>query len=254
VNVYCLPFTLLLLSACGGLSPLRGHAVVGRDAYLVFIADGPGGQSDLFGVRADGGPVFQVTYSSVPEAQPVLSPDGGMVAFLRGTSRDDRLPGRVWVLNLLSGAERELPLPRGSARPERLGWSGDGRSLYVQTGLAIYRVNPPPASPDPALVGGADRAVAESSLVVFLGEPPFGRVVACARSLCSQTDSGSPAPFAANAHDAVRWGPDSVGFLTGADLIVRPLGPGRPRRVEWSEPPAAPRQLSFFPGSVNGKR
>jgi len=250
-TVYCSLFTLL--SACGGLSPLRGHAVVGRDAYEVFVGDGPGGQPDLFGVRADGGPVFQITYSSVAEAGPVLSPDGGAVAFLRSNARDDRLSGRVWVLNLLSGAERELPLPRDSPRPERLGWSGDGRSLYVRAGPAIYRLNPPPAAPDPGLLAGVDRAVAESSLAVFLGDPPFGRVLACAQSLCSQTDSGPPAPFASNAHDAVRWGPDSVGFLSGADLIVRPVGPGRARRVEWSDPPAGPRQLSFFPGkSANG--
>ena len=135
----------LWLAGCGGLSPLRGHAVVGRDPYLVFVGDGPGGQSDLFGVRGDGGPVFQITYTSVPEMAPRLSPNGDAVAFLRGSTADPRLPDRVWVLNLLSGAEREFKLPRDAAPPDGLGWSEDGRWLYVRASGVIYRVAAPPA-------------------------------------------------------------------------------------------------------------
>ena len=105
---------LLLVSACTGLSPLRGRAVVGRDGYAIFVADGPEGETDLFGVRTDGGPVFQITYTNVLEAAPALSPDGGAVGFLRGASARDSLPATVWVLNLLTGAERELPLPVGA--------------------------------------------------------------------------------------------------------------------------------------------
>lgn len=239
----------LLLAGCGGLSPLRGHAVVGRDPYLVFVGDGPGGQSDLFGVRGDGGPVFQITYTSVPEMAPRLSPNGDAVAFLRGSTADPRLPDRVWVLNLLSGAEREFKLPRDAAPPDDLGWSEDGRWLYVRASGVIYRVAAPPASGDPRPIVGSDRLEAESSLAVLVGQPPFGRVLGCGHDLCVQTDSGAPAPFASNAHDAVRWGADSVGFLAGSDLIVRPLGPGHARRVEWSGAPGRPRALTFFPGS-----
>ena len=112
---------LLLISACTGLSPLRGRAVVGRDAYAIFVAEGPEGEADLFGVRTDGGPVFQITYTNVLEAAPALSPDGGAVAFLRGATTRDSMPAAVWVLNLLTGGERELPLPVGAPAPERVG-------------------------------------------------------------------------------------------------------------------------------------
>jgi hypothetical protein len=247
-TVYRLPFTLLLLIACGGLSPLRGHAVVGRDAYLVFVADGSNGQPDLFAVRADGGPVFPITYSSVPERGPALSPDGGTVAFLRGRTVNAPRPGAVWLLNLLTGAERELELPPGSPPVDRVAWSADGRALYVRAGILTYRLDAPPASPSPRLVRGAERLAAESSFAVLLGQPPFGRVVPCDAGLCVQADSGGPAPLAAGARDAVRWGIDSVGFLVGQNLIVRPVGPGRGRTVEWSGAPAGPRELTFFPG------
>jgi len=235
---------------------MRGHAVVGRDAYLVFVGDGPGGPADLFGVRADGGPVFQITYSAVPEAAPALSPDGGVVAFLRGSSTADPRPAKIWVLNLLSGAEREDQLPRGAGQPTAVGWSKDGRGLYVRVDTTVFGLVAPPASGEGQVVAGAERAEADSSFAVLLGQPAFGRVVPCATDLCVQTPNGGPpTPFASNAHDAVRWGTDSVGYVSGPDLIVRPVGPGRPRRVEWSGAPARIRGLTFFSGnSVNSER
>jgi len=244
--------TLLLLPACAGISPLRGRAVVGRDAYVIFVGDGPGGQADLYGVRTDGGPVFQITFTSVREAAPALSPDGGTVAFLRAGSTTDSAPARVWVLNLLSGAERELPLPPGGAHPERVAWSADGKMIYVRAGETVWDLRAPPAASAPRALAGPARAAAESSLAVYLGDPPFGRAVPCGAALCVRTDTGPPAPFADDAHDPVRWGPDSVGFLSGGDLLVRPLGPGRGRRVEWSGGPAKPRELTAFLGKAVG--
>ncbi|HEY8105643.1 MAG TPA: hypothetical protein VIE46_06015 [Gemmatimonadales bacterium] len=238
---------VLALSACAGLSPLRGRAIVGRDAYVIFVADGPGGYAGLFAVRADGGSVVQITFASVIESAPALSPDGGTVAFLRGRTPRDSLPATLWILNLLSGAERELPLP-GGAPPDRVGWSADGKLLYVRAGSGRYVLHAPPAAAAARPVADAEHAVADSSFVVLLGDPPFGRVVPCDDALCVQTDSGAPSRFAEHAHDAVRWGADSVGFFSGEDLIVRPLGPGRPRRVEWSGVPGRPREMTVFLG------
>ncbi len=238
---------VLLVSACAGLSPLRGRAVVGRDAYVIFVGDGPGGQADLFAVRADGGPVFQITFTSVVEAAPALSPDGGTVAFLRGRTTGDSVPVALWALNLLSGAERELPLPAG-AGADRVGWSADGKLIYVRAGSTRYVVHAPPAAAPARILGEVERAAADSSFAVLLGDPPFGRAVPCDHALCVQGDSGAPSRFAENAHDAARWGADSVGFFSGADLVVRPLGTGRVRRVEWSAAPARPREMTVFLG------
>jgi hypothetical protein len=264
-TVHRSPFTLFLFTvhcslftaSCGGigLSPLRRHAEVGKDAYLVFVADGPGGRGDLFGVRSDGGAVFQITYTTVAEAAPALSPDGSMVAFLRARSLRDSVPSTLWVLSLVNGGERELVLPAGAGRPERVGWAADGRSLFVRAAGGVYRVRAPPGAPEPHRVTAAERPRADSALAVLLGDPPFARAVPCGSSLCVQGDTGSPAPFAEAAHDPVRWGPDSVGYLTDAALLVRPVGPGRSRRVAWKNVPASPRELTYFPGnSVNGER
>ncbi|MGI8818260.1 MAG: hypothetical protein ACR2HW_03890, partial [Gemmatimonadales bacterium] len=62
-------------------------------------------------------------------------------------------------------------------------------------------------------------------------------------------DSGRPTLFAPEARDPVRWGPDSVAFFAGDEVEIRPLGPGRPRRLAWSNAPKRPRGMTFFEGT-----
>jgi hypothetical protein len=75
-------------------------------------------------------------------------------------------------------------------------------------------------------------------------------VVRCAEAedLCVQADTGSPGLLAQGASGAARWGPDSVLLLLDDALVVRPLGPGRARRLEWAEVPPAPREPTGFGG------
>jgi hypothetical protein len=255
------PLTLLLLlltlflSSCEGtLPPLRGKAEVGRDAYAVFVG-GSGLSSDLYAVRSDGGSAIPLTYTPVAELAPALAPDGGTVAFLRTRSIRDSAPATLWVLNLLSGADRELRLPKDAGVPRQVGWSRDGRSLVVRAAGGVYRLNAPPNGPAPRMVPERERAAAESSLAVLLGEPIFARVVPCSTpgELCVTGDSGSPGFLARGAKQAVRWGKDSVALLIGSRVEIRPLGPGRPRRLTWSSVPKNPREMTFFEG-VRGER
>jgi hypothetical protein len=239
-----------LLTACEGtLPPLRGKAEVGRDAYAVFVG-GRGTSSDLYAVRGDGGPAIRLTYTPVAELAPAISPNGGTVAFLRGHSLGDSTPATVWVLNLLSGADRELRLPKSAGTPRQVGWSQDGGSLVVRADGGFYRLASPPAKPEPRLVPDSGRAAAESSLAVLLGDPVFARVVPCpaAGELCVVGDSGTPGFLARYAQQAVRWGRDSVALLIGDKMEIRPLGRGRPRRLSWANLPENPRQMTFFEG------
>ena len=241
----------VLLSACSGtLPPLRGQMEVGRDAYAIFVGGGGRAGGDLYAVRTEGGPPVQITFTNVGEMRPALSPDGSMVVFLRGASLQDSTPGTVWIMNLLNGADRQLELPRGAGAPRQVGWARDGRSLVVAAGAALYRVEAPPARPEPRAVPAVERAAAESSLAVLLGEPAFGRVVPCAEpgALCVAADTEAPGLLAREARDAVRWGDDSVGFFVGDAVEIRPLGPGRARRLTWDNPPKAPRQMTVFLG------
>lgn len=240
---------LLLLTSCDAtLPPLRGQMEIGRDPYAVFVG-GSGPNSDLYAVRPDGGPPIAITFTTVAELKPALSPDGGALAFLRGASLNDSTPATIWVMNLLSGSERELVPPKGAGRPVAVGWEDGGRSVIVATRNGLYQVNAPPAAPDARPIAPGERAQAESSLAVLLGDPVFARVVPCktAGDLCVTGNSGL-APLARSARDAVRWGPDSVAFFVGDDVEIRPLGPGRPRRLVWSNVPAQPREMTYFPG------
>ena len=240
---------LPLLTACGTLPPFRDKIEVGRDAYAIFVG-GSGINGDLYAVRADGGPAFPITFTSVAELAPALSPDGIEVAFLRGKSPRDSTPKAVWVMNLLNGAERERRLPDDAGLPLRVGWSRDGKLLIVRTAGNLYRLKAPPGRPKPEPVSPADRAVAESSLSVLLGDPVFARVVSCRSGnyLCVETGSGASGILAQSAHDPARWGPDSVAFFVNEILQIRPLARGRPRILNWSEVPARPRQMTFFVG------
>jgi hypothetical protein len=221
---------------------------VGQDPYAVFVA-GAGPNSDLYAVRAEGGAPVRITFSNIAELAPALSPDGDRLAFLRGTSLRDSTPASIWVMNLLTGSERELILPKNAGRPIRVGWEPGGKSLIVSDAKGLYRFSASPASPDPRQIAPADRSRAESSLAVLLGDPVFARVISCERAadLCIAGDSGATL-LARDARDPVRWGGDSVAFFVGDAVEIRPLGPGRPRQLAWSNRPKQPRGMTFFPG------
>jgi hypothetical protein len=239
----------LVLAACErGFLPLGGRFEVGRDPMVIFVGgDAPAG-GDLYALEADGGGAIPLTFSVVGELRPSLSPDGGQVAFLRGATLTDSMPASVWVLNLVNGAERQVRLPLQTGPPERLGWR-DG-ALVVGMRGGVYQVPAPPADGEARLLAGPARAAAESSLAILLGNPVFARVVPCddPADLCVAGDSGAPTLLAEEAGDAARWGDDSVAYLSGGRLVVRPVGPGRARVVAWSGVPARPRQLTVFPG------
>jgi hypothetical protein len=238
----------LLVACSGSLPPLRGQIEVGREAYAILVAGADAASGDLYAVRAAGGPAIPITFSSVGEMRPALSPNGERVAFLRSQAVGDTTPGSVWVMNLQSGAEHEVELPRRAGVPRRVGWSSDGISLTVAAGAGLYRARDAgSAKAEP--VSAAERAAAESSLAVLLGNPVFARVVPCPTgALCVATGQGPPGLLAEGARDAARWGDDSVAFFLGNSIEVRPLGPGRVRRLEWSGVAGKARELTVFAG------
>jgi hypothetical protein len=241
--------SLLFLTSCGTLPPLRDKIDVGRESYAVFVG-GSGLSGDLYAVRANGGPVYQITFTTVAELRPALAPNGTDLAFLRGLSPRDSTPATLWVMNLLNGAERELKLPKDAGPPSRVAWAADGSELIVQAGSELYRLEAPPARTDAEPVPASGRAAAESSLAILLGDPVFARVMPCTRradDLCVIPRSGRSAILAQAASDPVRWGSDSVAFFAGELLQIRPLARGRPRLLHWSHAPARPRQVTFFP-------
>lgn len=237
-----------LAAACSGtLPPLRGQIEVGRESYAIVSAGVDAADGDFYALRADGGAVIRMTYSSVGEIRPALSPDGVRLAFLRGRAVGDSTPGSVWLMSLLTGGEREIELPKGADIPRRVGWTRDGGWLVVASDAGLYRVASPfrdKAAPVPR----PERVAAESSLAVLLGDPVFARVVPCAEAgaLCVAADTGAPGLLAEQAHAPARWGSDSVAFLTDRTIEVRPLGAGRARPIEWSGLPPRLMDMTAF--------
>jgi hypothetical protein len=226
---------------------------IGHDPYAVFVG-GEALNGDLYAVRPEGGTPTQITFTTVAESRPALAPDGIGLAFIRGTSLNDSTPATVWVMNLLSGSERELALPKGAGAPERVGWESNGSSVIVRTDSGLYRVSTRPGPPQSTPVPEAERAQAESSLAILLGDPVFTRVVPCEsrRDLCLVGATGKRGLLAQSVRDPVRWGGDSVGFFVGDRLQIRPLRRGRPRLLLITNTPERPREMTFFAGKRGG--
>jgi hypothetical protein len=241
---------LLLLAACSGLPPLRHKFEVGRDPYLLLVADAPDGRGDLWAMSPDGSDIVQITFSLPAEWSPRLTPSGDVVAFLRSREQGDTARTRVWLLNLLNGSERQLHLPDSSGAPLAIAWTDDGRALVVRTTRAIFRINAPPSPPAPAEVAPAEMRAAERALSVTVGSPAFARVASCegSNALCVFPDDGPPATLAEGATEPVRWGADSLAYQLNGELVVRPVGPGRERIVHWRSSLVNPRDLTVFTG------
>jgi hypothetical protein len=229
------------------LSPVKNRVAVGVESYVVFAADGENGEGDLYAGSASGGKAFRVTFTRVHESAPALSPDGIMLAFIRGSHAADSAGHRVWVMNLLNGAEREVPPFGPGANPERLGWSLDGGTLFVRTARGTFRVAAPPANPQPRAVEPAAEAAADTMLAAPLGNPVVAIAADCDSGVCVFTPSGSQV-LTARGHHPFRWGADSVGYFNGEEIEVRPLGGGTTRQIHWSGSPANPRTATQFPG------
>jgi hypothetical protein len=246
----------LLLASCS-LPPLRGRVEIGKDPYGVFVGEGSGG-SDLYAFHGETGETVALTFSPVREFGPVLTPDGAVVAFLRASAARDTAERRstVWVMNLISGTERELRFPRGTDEtPERVGWSMDGSRLYVETDRQVWMFPMPPGAAG-VPVRPADRARADSALTVLLGLPVFARAEACAAdlsSLCAITAAGVEQLLARAARDPARWGSDSVAFLSEGEVHIRPLGGGTTRVVKLTPARRVLSGLSCFPGRLTAR-
>lgn len=236
-----------LLAACS-FSPLTNRIKVGDDDIVVFVAEGVDGNTDLFISPTAGGTPTQLTYTVAVEMLPRLSPDGGVLAFVR--ARDSLGGGaRLIAMNLLNGNERSVTLPDDIGRPLALGWGTAPGSLYLRTTTGRWKADAPPAPFTVARLAGADPA-ADTALAVWLGEPRFARAEPCAAGgVCVIGAAAETTIVSRDGTGALRWGMDSVAWFEGPNLIVRGLGPGPARRVTWRKAPERPRDATYAKGS-----
>ncbi len=239
---------IAFVPACS-FSPVNHRIKVGEEPFIVFVGEGIDHHTDIFAVPAGGGSVAQVTFTPLIEKGPRLSPTGEVVAFLR--MRDTR-PGAhrdVVLMNLLGGGEVTLTLPAEAGAPKVVTWSPNARTLYIRTDHGDWQAAAPPAEPLVTAVPAAETARVDSALDVWLGEPRFARVIACASGgLCIVGPKRDTTALAPEGRDPIRWGSDSVAWFQPGGMIVRSLGPGRERRITWTNGPEHPREASYAAG------
>lgn len=244
-----LPVLLLLAGCRGTLSPLSNKLEVGQEGYLVFTATGEDGLGDLFASALAGGTPYQVTFSRVEERLPALSPSGVLLAFARGRAPGDTSAATVSVMNLLNGGERKVGGPLPDA-PRALAWSPDGVTLYARTGSAIVEAPAPPAAGDWRPIAADRQAAIDSMFQVPLGEPALGIATPCdSGGVCIRLRDGSVAVISAAGTAPARWPGDTVLYREADGAwVVRPLGGGTARTLQWSRPLTGVRELTVFPG------
>jgi hypothetical protein len=251
--VPCFALVLLTGTACQDtFYPLKNRITPGLDPFIVFVAEGQGGARELWAAHTGGGRAYQLTYTLGDESAPALTPTGGVLAFLRSTGPGDSAGRRIWFMNLVTGAERDLPPLPDASIPSRLAFSADGTRLYVRTPTGLWRVDAPPAPAAVGRVTGVDSLAADSALTVYLGDPPFARIGACAVRtgwICAFPPGNEETPLQEGGVDPVRWGPDSVGYLVGDRLVVRSGGAGRSREVMWTGVPPRPATPTYAPAA-----
>ncbi len=241
------------------VSPLTNQIEVGTEPFVIFVGEGAEGQTDLFAGSAAGGEMTRITFSRPPESVPALNPTGDVVAFLRTPAVGGEGEPRVVFMNLSSASERELTIPEGLGRPDRLGWSEDGSRLFLRFPHTIAGVKAPPSTGEVSPIEAAEVTGAEKALAVEIGQPVFGRVEPCrvesggagrTPGLCVVSPGREPTTLTTEGKNPLRWGGDSVAYMVGSTLEVRPLGGGRARRPTWTRMPQNPRQPTYTAGAV----
>lgn len=248
-----LPLTayLLLLTSCA-VTPLTNRLSPGEEPFVVAVGEGPDSLTDLYAAPAGGGAFVRLTYSRAQEAAPRLSSGGTLLVFLRSSPVETTDPEpEIVVLNLLSGSERRIRLPRSGGAARGAAWLAGDSVLVVRSDSGLWRFRAPPDPAELTELAPAERSRADSALGVVLGDPPFGTVERCGeQGPCVRAAGGELTLLGAGVSGVLRWGPDSVGYFTGDGFEVRPLGGGRSRRPAWKSSPVRLRELSYHPGQV----
>lgn len=225
---------------------------VGQESYIVFVADGEDGKGDLFASPPQGGKAFQVTFTRVDERSPALSPDGSILAFLRGRGAGDSTGASLVILNLLNGAERRIDAPAGA---NGVKWSPDGSALLVRTDAEVLSTPAPPLPLQLTTVPQSQQPQSDSLFRAILGDPPVGEAVACSsgRGVCARLSSGDSLTLSLEGSLPTGWSSDSVAYLEGGAFVIRPLAGGRTRTIRWDREFKNPRGLTYFPGEKREK-
>lgn len=148
-------------------------------------------------------------------------------------------------MNLQNGAEKVASLPTTAGVPLAMGWGKADSVLYIRTDKGLWQLPIPPGSQQATPLAGGDTLIAARSIGAWLGQPPFAEAIACPPGICLIGPKHDTTSLNETGHDPLRWGKDSVAWFEGNDVVIRPLGPGRTRRITLKDAPTNAREGSL---------
>jgi Tol biopolymer transport system component len=238
------------LAAAVAAAVLTGGGAHGTtNSLIVFAADrAPAVSGDVY--RADwNGRVANLTHSPWQETNPVVSPNGKLVAFV-----SDRDGGSVWTIGV-SGRGLSLVSEKGfpSEYGVELAWSPDSRMLVYTTGAS----NRPLETLWLTGAGAAPRAVAHSKALGATAWAPDGRLVTVETfggAVDAFTPVGKHAWHVPSGGNPVGWSSKGL-FAAGAyDGRVRVVGEDGKKRFSVAATSAAWSPDGTKLASVKGHR
>lgn len=247
-----IPLTAYVLPLTGcSVTPLTNKIRIGEEPFVIAVGEGPDAMTDLYAAPAAGGAFVRFTFNRMQEASPRLSSRGTLLVFLRSSPVETPDPEpEVVVLDLSTGAERGVRIPRSSGAARAAAWLAGDSVVVVRADSGLWRFRAPPDPADLRQLDAAERDRAESALDVMLGDPPTVAVVPCAGGgLCARASGGEATTLDPDGSGPVRWGGDSVGYFTARGFEVRPLAGGRTRWPQWNGAPSRLRGLTYYGGN-----
>ena len=173
--------------------------------------------------RVELGRANQLTFDPGLELDPALSPDGKLVAYVKGLPDETRL-----VVRQVAGGEPIAVGPAGGPGQRQPQWSPDGSQLLYQAGDSVYLI--PALGGAPRLVGAGRDSRSGDGLRLFTTKSwaPDGRSFVFTRGdtlLLQPLDGGQPRPLTrlsiGDPH-SFAWSPDSrlIAFVSGNGLFT----------------------------------
>ncbi|HET9251432.1 MAG TPA: hypothetical protein VFP58_04885 [Candidatus Eisenbacteria bacterium] len=224
----CLFLSGCLSSEHGPTGPEPDPVVPGT---VVFVSDRDEGHGEIYVMRDDGTNVRRLTFNSVVDAAPVLSPDGARILFRRELS-----PDNVFVMNVNGSGQA------GLAPGRRAEWSPDGTEIaLVAESLCIMKAD---ATGKRSLGVGAEHVAwsPDGSRLAYVSTGLAGQAVNDVYTIARNGTGAARITSDGTPKNSLSWSPDGTKLVYGAPQGVHvipaqggaPDSPSPGRTPRWS--------------------
>lgn len=241
--VLCLALTGCFSSEHGPTGPEPAPVVPG---IVVFVSNRDEGNGEIYVMRDDGTNVRRLTFNSVVDASPVLSPNGAKILFRRELN-----PDNVFVMNVDGSGQA------GLAPGKRAEWSPDGaRIALLAESLAVMNAD---ATGKRTIGVGASYGAwsPDGSRIAYVSTGLAGQVVNDIYTIDPDGDGPLRVTTDGSPKNSLSWSPDGTKLVFGGPqgIHVIPVAGGAPEspspghHPRWSPDGA---RMIFVTDAYNG--